>query len=191
MIMIKSCLLLFSHAFSALGRWNTKHYQWQNKLVHTALFHQHLLLPKSFLLVLTCKIGFFRFFSHVSDWYSFFLLPCCLQPGPAWRDILVTSGHIGWLLNLYSALRQKFSCEGYWLDCPIAVSARKLIVQFCSLTGTIFPSGKSVLLSTCTIISTCFVFLGLRYVLTFCVLEEVSIYNGIILKNLPNTCNEF
>ncbi|XP_048323988.1 uncharacterized protein LOC107412327 isoform X2 [Ziziphus jujuba] len=66
-----------------------------------------------------------------------------VQPGPAWRDILVTSGHIGWLLNLYSALRQKFSCEGYWLDCPIAVSARKLIVQFCSLTGTIFPSDNA------------------------------------------------
>ncbi|KAF3452354.1 hypothetical protein FNV43_RR02787 [Rhamnella rubrinervis] len=63
-----------------------------------------------------------------------------VQPGPAWRDVLVTSGHIGWLLNLYAALRHKFSCEGYWLDCPIAVSARKLIVQFCSLTGTIFPS---------------------------------------------------
>ncbi|KAH0972651.1 hypothetical protein GBA52_024807 [Prunus armeniaca] len=63
-----------------------------------------------------------------------------VQPGPAWRDVLVTGGHIGWLLSLYGALRQKFSCEGYWLDCPIAVAARKLIVQFCSLTGTIFPS---------------------------------------------------
>ncbi|XP_024025186.1 exportin-4 [Morus notabilis] len=63
-----------------------------------------------------------------------------VQPGPAWREILVTSGHIGWLLSLYAALRHKFSCEGYWLDCPIAVSARKLIVQFCSLAGTIFPS---------------------------------------------------
>lgn len=63
-----------------------------------------------------------------------------VQPGPAWRGILVTSGHVGWLLSLYTALRQKFSCEGYWLDCPIAVSARKLIVQFLSLTGTIFPS---------------------------------------------------
>ncbi|XP_004302094.1 PREDICTED: exportin-4-like [Fragaria vesca subsp. vesca] len=63
-----------------------------------------------------------------------------VQPGPAWREVLVTSGHIGWLLNLYAALRQKFSCEGYWLDCPVAVSARKLVVQFCSLTGTIFSS---------------------------------------------------
>lgn len=63
-----------------------------------------------------------------------------VQPGPAWCDVLISSGHVGWLLGLYAALRQKFSREGYWLDCPIAVSARKLIVQFCSLTGTIFPS---------------------------------------------------
>lgn len=63
-----------------------------------------------------------------------------VQPGPAWCSALISSGHIVWLLNLYSALRQKFSSEGYWLDCPIAVSARKLIVQLCSLTGTVFPS---------------------------------------------------
>ncbi|KAL3655859.1 hypothetical protein CASFOL_000255 [Castilleja foliolosa] len=63
-----------------------------------------------------------------------------VQPGPAWRDVLVSSGHVGWLLNFYTALRQKFSCEGYWLDCPLAVNARKLAVQFCSVTGAIFPS---------------------------------------------------
>jgi hypothetical protein len=62
-----------------------------------------------------------------------------VQPGSSWRDVLFSNGHIGWLLSLYSALRTKFLSEGYWLDCPIAVSARKLIVQFCSLTGTIFP----------------------------------------------------
>ncbi|XP_028770687.1 LOW QUALITY PROTEIN: exportin-4 [Neltuma alba] len=61
-----------------------------------------------------------------------------VQPGPAWRDVLVLSGHVGWLLKLYAALRQKFSCEGHWPDSPIAASARKLIVQFCSLTGTLF-----------------------------------------------------
>lgn len=63
-----------------------------------------------------------------------------VQPGPAWHDVLISSGHISWLLNLYAALRQKFSCQAFWLDCPIAVSARKLIVQFCSLAGTIFHS---------------------------------------------------
>ncbi|XP_031282100.1 exportin-4 [Pistacia vera] len=63
-----------------------------------------------------------------------------VQPGPAWRDVLISSGHVEWVLNLYAALREKFSYKGYWLDCPIAVSARKLIVQFCSLTGTIFSS---------------------------------------------------
>ncbi|GMP21962.1 hypothetical protein CsSME_00000164 [Camellia sinensis var. sinensis] len=65
-----------------------------------------------------------------------------VQPGPSWRDVLITSGHVGWVLSLYGALRQKFACEGYWLDCPIAVSARKLIVQFCSLTGAVFPSDE-------------------------------------------------
>ncbi|KAK0602071.1 hypothetical protein LWI29_030074 [Acer saccharum] len=63
-----------------------------------------------------------------------------VQPGPAWRDVLISSGHVEWLLSLYAALRQKFSREGYWLDCPIAFSARKLIVQFCSLIGTVFSS---------------------------------------------------
>ncbi|XWS64759.1 hypothetical protein CRYUN_Cryun05aG0031000 [Craigia yunnanensis] len=63
-----------------------------------------------------------------------------VQPGPSWCDVLISSGHVGSLLGLYAALRQKFSLEGYWLNCPIAVSTRKLIVQFCSLTGTIFPS---------------------------------------------------
>ncbi|XWS58409.1 hypothetical protein CRYUN_Cryun08bG0031600 [Craigia yunnanensis] len=69
-----------------------------------------------------------------------------VQPGPAWCDVLISSGHVGWLLSLYAALRQKFSREGFWLDCPIAVSARKLIVQFCSLTGTIFPSDNGKML---------------------------------------------
>ncbi|CAN0830600.1 xpo4 [Linum grandiflorum] len=64
------------------------------------------------------------------------------QLGPAWRDALITSGHIGWIVSLYAALREKFSGGTYWLDCPIAVSARKLIVQFCSVTGSIFVSGN-------------------------------------------------
>ncbi|CAJ1961162.1 unnamed protein product [Sphenostylis stenocarpa] len=63
-----------------------------------------------------------------------------VQPGSDWRDVLILSGHVGWLLSFYAALRLKFSCEGYWLDCPIAVSARKLVVQFCSLTGPVFLS---------------------------------------------------
>ncbi|KAK6911324.1 Exportin-1, C-terminal [Dillenia turbinata] len=63
-----------------------------------------------------------------------------VQPGPAWHEVLISSGHISWLLSFYRALRKKFSCEGFWLDCPLAVSARKLIVQFCSLKGDIFHS---------------------------------------------------
>ncbi|KAF6154763.1 hypothetical protein GIB67_032375 [Kingdonia uniflora] len=66
----------------------------------------------------------------------------CVLPGPTWRDSLISSGHISWLLGLYGILRQKFLGDGYWLDSPLAVSARKLIIQLCSLTGTIFPSGN-------------------------------------------------
>ncbi|GAB2277629.1 hypothetical protein Dimus_012337 [Dionaea muscipula] len=65
-----------------------------------------------------------------------------VQPGPSWKEILISSGHVAWLLNLYGALRLK-SSDVYWFDCPIAVSARKLIIQLCSLTGTIFPSDSS------------------------------------------------
>ncbi|KAJ4968652.1 hypothetical protein NE237_015353 [Protea cynaroides] len=63
-----------------------------------------------------------------------------VQPGSSWRDVLISSGHIGWLLSLYGTLRQKSSFDTYWLDSPFAVSARQLIIQLCSLTGTIFPS---------------------------------------------------
>ncbi|CAN8260467.1 unnamed protein product [Cochlearia groenlandica] len=66
-----------------------------------------------------------------------------VQPGASWCDVLLSSSHVGWLLNLYSSLRQKFALEGYWLDCPVAVSARKLIVQLCSLAGEIFPSNNA------------------------------------------------
>ncbi|KAL5702296.1 hypothetical protein ACHQM5_027530 [Ranunculus cassubicifolius] len=62
------------------------------------------------------------------------------QPGSTWRDALLSSGHIGWLLGLYGTLRQKFSSDGYWIDSPLAETVRKLIVQFCSLTGDVFPS---------------------------------------------------
>ncbi|XP_020259813.1 exportin-4 isoform X1 [Asparagus officinalis] len=65
---------------------------------------------------------------------------CLVQPGPTWRDALLSSGHIVWLLNLYAALRQKYSSDVIWVDSPLAVSARQLIVQFCSLSGAIFPS---------------------------------------------------
>ncbi|XP_019108194.2 uncharacterized protein LOC104907672 isoform X2 [Beta vulgaris subsp. vulgaris] len=66
-----------------------------------------------------------------------------VQPGPSWQKILLSSGHVSWVLNLYGSLRHKFSLGGYWLDCPIAVSARKLIVQFCSLTGNIFSTDNN------------------------------------------------
>lgn len=63
-----------------------------------------------------------------------------VQPGPSWHDALMSSGHTVWLLNLYGTLRQKYSSEVIWVDSPLAVSARQLIVQLCSLAGSIFPS---------------------------------------------------
>ncbi|CAH2055114.1 unnamed protein product [Thlaspi arvense] len=66
-----------------------------------------------------------------------------VKPGASWCDVLLSSSHVGWLINLYSSLRQKFALEGYWPDCPVAVSARKLIVQLCSLAGEIFPSNNA------------------------------------------------
>ncbi|XP_026401021.1 exportin-4-like [Papaver somniferum] len=63
-----------------------------------------------------------------------------VKPGPAWGDTLLSGGHASWLLCLYGTLRQKISSDRQWLDSPLAVSARKLIIQLCSLTGTIFQS---------------------------------------------------
>ncbi|KAG0452958.1 hypothetical protein HPP92_025622, partial [Vanilla planifolia] len=63
-----------------------------------------------------------------------------VQPGYSWRDPLISGGLTSWILNFYGALRQKYSHDAIWLDSSLAVSARNLIVQLCSLTGTIFPS---------------------------------------------------
>ncbi|CAL9153708.1 unnamed protein product [Musa hybrid cultivar] len=63
-----------------------------------------------------------------------------VEPGPLWHDALLSSGHMLWLLNFYAIVRQKHSSDMLWFDSPLAVSARQLIVQLCSLTGTIFPS---------------------------------------------------
>ena len=58
-----------------------------------------------------------------------------------WRDILISSGHATWVLNFYTTLRQKYSYDTLWGDSPIAVSCRQLIVQLCSLAGSVFPNG--------------------------------------------------
>ncbi|XP_020582079.1 exportin-4-like [Phalaenopsis equestris] len=63
-----------------------------------------------------------------------------VQPGIAWHDPLISSGQIAWVLNLYSTLRQKYFVDVIWLDSSLAVSTRELILQLCSLTGTVFPS---------------------------------------------------
>ncbi|KAK8956358.1 hypothetical protein KSP40_PGU008631 [Platanthera guangdongensis] len=63
-----------------------------------------------------------------------------VQPGVSWRELLISSGQTTWILSFYATLRQKFSVDELWLDSPIAVSARQLILQLCSLTGNVFPA---------------------------------------------------
>ncbi|KAJ3682348.1 hypothetical protein LUZ60_014921 [Juncus effusus] len=63
-----------------------------------------------------------------------------IRPGAGWRETVITSGHTNWLLNFYGALREKYSYDTLWNDSPLAVSLRQLIVQLCSLAGSVFPS---------------------------------------------------
>ncbi|KAF3328040.1 Exportin-4 [Carex littledalei] len=63
-----------------------------------------------------------------------------IKPGPAWRDTLISCGHTNWLLNFYSAMREKYSYDTLWNDSPLAYATRQLIVQLCSLAGAVFPS---------------------------------------------------
>ncbi|KAG6541019.1 hypothetical protein Mapa_017592 [Marchantia paleacea] len=62
-----------------------------------------------------------------------------VQPGPAWLDILLPPNRVGWVLELYARIRQGGLGGSGWIDSPLAVSARQLIVQLCSLSGSIFP----------------------------------------------------
>eukprot|EP01018_Ginkgo_biloba_P030182 Gb_04408 [translate_table: standard] len=63
-----------------------------------------------------------------------------VQPGPAWHDLLLSPTCVTWLLDLYATLRECCLLDESWMDSPLAVSARQLIVQLFSLTGSIFPS---------------------------------------------------
>jgi len=66
----------------------------------------------------------------------------CLQPGPGWYDVLLEGNRVGWILELYARVRQGGLGSSSWMDSPLAVAARQLIVQLCSLNGNIFPSGQ-------------------------------------------------
>uniref|UniRef100_A0A0D3HEQ3 Exportin-4 n=1 Tax=Oryza barthii TaxID=65489 RepID=A0A0D3HEQ3_9ORYZ len=66
-----------------------------------------------------------------------------VKPGSVWSDVLISSGHVQWVLNFYTAARQKFSYDTLWVDSPIATSCRQLIVQLCSLTGSVFPNDNA------------------------------------------------
>uniref|UniRef100_J3N3E7 Exportin-4 n=1 Tax=Oryza brachyantha TaxID=4533 RepID=J3N3E7_ORYBR len=66
-----------------------------------------------------------------------------VKPGSMWSDILISSGHNTWVLNFYTTARQKFSYDTLWVDSPIATSCRQLIVQLCSLAGSVFPNDNA------------------------------------------------
>ncbi|THU73129.1 hypothetical protein C4D60_Mb04t19540 [Musa balbisiana] len=78
-----------------------------------------------------------RFMFQVLNW-NFKSSPSALDNSSSKSN---SGGHMLWLLNFYAIVRQKHSSDMLWFDSPLAVSARQLIVQLCSLTGTIFPSG--------------------------------------------------
>lgn len=61
-----------------------------------------------------------------------------VQPGPAWQDLLLSQNHTNWVLQLYAHLRVCAS-DSSWIDSPLCISARQLIVQLCCLSGNIFP----------------------------------------------------
>ncbi|CAM6129712.1 unnamed protein product [Calypogeia fissa] len=63
-----------------------------------------------------------------------------VQPGPAWHDLLLPPNRVGWVLELYARFRQSGAAARGWIVSPLAVSARQLIVQLCSLSGSIFPT---------------------------------------------------
>ncbi|XP_042439550.1 exportin-4-like isoform X1 [Zingiber officinale] len=63
-----------------------------------------------------------------------------VEPGPSWHGAILSSGQTLWLLNLYATVRQQHLSDILWFDSPLSVSARQLVVQLCSLSGTIFPS---------------------------------------------------
>ncbi|KAL5225000.1 hypothetical protein ABZP36_011639 [Zizania latifolia] len=63
-----------------------------------------------------------------------------VKPGSMWSDILISSEHTTWVLNFYTTARQKYSYDPLWSDSSIATSCRQLIVQLCSLAGSVFPN---------------------------------------------------
>eukprot|EP00850_Spirogloea_muscicola_P017573 SM000152S01561 [mRNA] locus=s152:294082:301778:+ [translate_table: standard] len=73
-----------------------------------------------------------------------------LQPGEEWREALLGAERVAWLVNLYSGVRQhglaSSASSDAWIDAPLAVTARQLIVQLSSLTGAVFPADGNHLL---------------------------------------------
>jgi hypothetical protein len=54
--------------------------------------------------------------------------------GPVWRDVLLSAGAFGWLVELAGVLHgQSGKGKG-----PLATATRHLVVQLCSVTGAVF-----------------------------------------------------
>ncbi|MCO5611152.1 hypothetical protein L7F22_065402 [Adiantum nelumboides] len=66
-----------------------------------------------------------------------------VQPGPTWQESLLSPNHINWILHFYSCIRER-AIERSWIDSPLCVSARQLILQLACLNGNIFPSDKGI-----------------------------------------------
>eukprot|EP00250_Pteridium_aquilinum_P028115 c36611_g1_i1 orf=157-3681(+) len=65
------------------------------------------------------------------------------QPGPTWQDSLLSPNHTNWILHFYTCIRE-CAVDKNWIDSPLCVSARQLILQLCCLSGHIFPSDKGI-----------------------------------------------
>ncbi|KAH6554801.1 hypothetical protein KP509_1Z305700 [Ceratopteris richardii] len=65
-----------------------------------------------------------------------------VQLGAAWHESVISSNHTNWILHFYACIREH-SIETDWIDSPLCVSARQLILQLSCLSGHVFSSGES------------------------------------------------
>ncbi|KAI5070172.1 hypothetical protein GOP47_0014515 [Adiantum capillus-veneris] len=66
-----------------------------------------------------------------------------VQPGSTWQESVLSSNHTNWILHFYSCIRER-AVESDWIDSPLCVSARQLILQLSCLNGHIFPSDNGI-----------------------------------------------
>lgn len=61
-----------------------------------------------------------------------------VHPPPAWRDVLLAEGSFSWLQYIISSTMASDAAAGS----PLAVAARQVLVQLCSMSGHIFPEDE-------------------------------------------------